>query len=185
MPNLCDCSCCFSYESTDTTWIDSVSMEYHIKQWNEPKESTKAFADVFRSKLANSLEVIDLGAGAGAATFFLANQFPQSNFIGIEYSNELINIAKQNSAKVDVNNLSFEWGDWFNLEKRIKRVDGVISLQTLSWLPEMRSPMIKYLRRLNQNGLGFQVYFTRVTSRAKLKFASTVEVERHSIIFIL
>ena len=34
----------------ETSWIDTVSMSYHMKQWKEPKESTKAFSEFFSNE---------------------------------------------------------------------------------------------------------------------------------------
>jgi hypothetical protein len=31
----------------ETSWIDPLSMDYHMKKWNEPNESTKAFSNYF------------------------------------------------------------------------------------------------------------------------------------------
>ena len=60
--------------SGGTSWIDPLSMDYHMKQWTEPKESTKAFSEFFSNELSRSKSIIDIGAGAGAATYYLANR---------------------------------------------------------------------------------------------------------------
>jgi SAM-dependent methyltransferase len=122
-------------------WVDSLAMDYHMKQWNQPKESTKAFLEFLSGELSKSKSVVDIGAGAGAATYYLADRNVRTNFIGIDYSKELIDIAREMSKEFNLRNLAFDTGDWFNLDKKWAGVDGVISLQTLSWLPEMRNPM--------------------------------------------
>ena len=61
-------------------WIDPISMDYQLKQWYEPKQSTKAFCNYFSQELETSRTIIDLGTGAGAATFFLANKFLKTQF---------------------------------------------------------------------------------------------------------
>ena len=47
-------------------------------------------------------------------------------------------------------NLRLKQGDWFNLKKH-KNIDGVISLQTLSWLPEWEKPIDEILNKLKPN----------------------------------
>ena len=101
-----------------TSWIDPLSMDYHMKQWNEPKESTKAFSEFFSNELSMSKSIIDIGAGAGAATYYLANKYSRTNFIGVDYSKELIDYAKKTSREFNLTNLSFDTGDWFNLDKK-------------------------------------------------------------------
>lgn len=100
------------------TWIDPLSMDYHMKQWNEPKESTKAFAEFFSDELSISKSVIDIRAGASAATYYLASRNLGTDFIGVDHSKELINSAKKTSREFNLTNLSFESGDWFNLDKK-------------------------------------------------------------------
>jgi ubiquinone/menaquinone biosynthesis C-methylase UbiE len=141
------------------SWIDPVSHEYHMGQWNEPKESTKAFANYFSEELSGSKNLIDLGAGAGAATFHLACKNLNTNFIGIDHSKELIESAKIASEEFKLPNLSFDTGDWFNLDDKWKKSDGVISLQTLSWLPEMRKPMTQIFEVIEPNWIGISSLF--------------------------
>ena len=142
-----------------TSWIDPISMDYHMKQWNEPKESTKAFLNFFSKELSNSKSVVDLGAGAGAATYYLANRNLRTNIIGIDYSKELIDSAKETSKEYNLTNLAFDTGDWFNLNKNFRGVDGVISLQTLSWLPEMKNPMTQIFEVIKPDWIGLTSLF--------------------------
>ena len=157
-----------SNQRDDSDWIDpnsgasidSISMNYHMKQWNEPKESTKAFLNFFGNELSNSKVVIDLGAGAGAATYYFANRNLNTNFIGVDHSRELINQAKENSKEFNLENLSFDFGNWFTLENKWgEKVDGVISLQTLSWLPEMINPMKQIFEVIKPDWIGLSSLF--------------------------
>jgi tRNA G46 methylase TrmB len=87
-------------KSGGTSETNPLSMDYHMKQWNEPKESTKAFSKFFSNELSMSKSIIDIGAGAGAATYYLASRNLQADFIGIDYSNEIIDIAKKNFKRI-------------------------------------------------------------------------------------
>ena len=157
-----------------TSWDDPISMHYHMKQWGEPKESTKAFLHFFSNEIANSKCLVDIGAGAGAATYFLAVRNHETKFIGLDSSEELIAIAKEMSKEFDSVNLTFEFGDWFSLEEKWMGVDGVISLQTLSWLPEMRKPMTQIFEVIKPNWIGLSSLFYEGDISCK------VEVYEHS-----
>ena len=161
--------------SGETSWINPLSMDYHMKQWNEPKESTKAFSEFFSNELSMSKSIIDIGAGAGAATFYLAERNSRTNFIGIDHSQDLIDRAKETSRKFNLTNLSFDTGDWFNLDKKWGGVDGVISLQTLSWLPEMRNPMNQIFEVIKPNWIGLTSLFYEGDISCR------IEVFEHSI----
>ncbi len=143
----------------ETSWVDPLSMEYHTKQWYEPKESTKAFSNFFSKELTNSKSVLDLGSGAGAATYYLASRNLKTNFIGLDQSTELVDFANEYSKNFDLKNLTFGSGNWFNLDEKWGQVDGVISLQTLSWLPEMRVPMIQIFDVIKPDWIGLSSLF--------------------------
>jgi len=143
----------------ETSWIDPLSMVYHAKQWKEPKESTKAFSNFFSFELSTSKSVLDIGSGAGAATHYLASRNLNTRFIGLDQSRELVEFAKKNSKHFDLKNLSFDKGDWLNLDKKWGAIDGVISLQTLSWMPEMRSPMIQIFDVIKPDWIGLSSLF--------------------------
>jgi SAM-dependent methyltransferase len=149
----------FNQSTGETSWIDPLSMEYHAKQWNEPKESTKAFSNFFSFELSTSKSVLDIGSGAGAATHYLASRNLNTSFIGLDQSKELVDFAKKTSKNFDLKNLSFHTGDWFNLDKKWGAIDGVISLQTLSWLPEMRSPMAQIFDTIKPDWIGLTSLF--------------------------
>ena len=120
--------------------IDSIH-KYHLDQWSKEKESTKEFLKFFRSELSNANRILDLGSGAGAVTTYIAKEFLSTNFIGIDISPELINLAMVMSSKEKLKNLDFQIGDWLNCEFPCEDIDGVMSIATLSWLSEIVSPM--------------------------------------------
>jgi trans-aconitate methyltransferase len=129
-----------------TTWTDPISINYHMKQWVEPKESTKLFEKFIKFKLIPNITIIDLGCGAGAPTSYLAANNPNVNFIGIDYSEKLIKVALKLSKNLD--NLSFKKGDIFNLPK-ISEVEGVLLLQTISWIDGFEKPLQEIFKKIS------------------------------------
>jgi len=130
-------------------WVqfDEHQLSYHTKQWTEPKESTIAFYDFIKGNLLTSNCVIDLGAGAGAATRYIAQSEPEVSFVAADYVSDYLEIGKESAERNKIENISFRQIDWFSLEET-NEFDSVISLQTLSWLPELRTPLEKVLTRI-------------------------------------
>ena len=129
-----------------TEW-DLASMKEHrrnyfINQFHEVKRSTVHFMKFIENDLKESKRIIDLGCGMGASTYFMAQQFKEVQFIGIDIMSDFIEEGKKilKSIGHKVNNLEFIVDDWFNLSD-YDNIDGVFSLQTLSWLPEYKSPL--------------------------------------------
>ena len=131
-----------------TTWTDSASIQYHLNQWDNPKESTKEFEKFISKYLVPGTTIIDIGCGAGAATAYLANKHPEINFIGIDYEKELVELAIDYKSKKNIKNLFFECGDIFNINSK-KNIHGVISLQTISWIDNFEKPLEEIIEKLN------------------------------------
>jgi SAM-dependent methyltransferase len=153
--------------------LDPAGVEYHVRQWREPKRSTVAFEEFIRPRLQAQTKVVDLACGAGAATAFLARRHPDIDWLGIDYSPELILMAAQVSRKESVRNVAFRQGDWFELEE-LQDVDGVVTLQTLSWLPEFERPMTRLFEALRPRWMAISSLFYSgdITCRT--------EIEEHS-----
>ena len=62
-------------------------------------------------KLAAGGRGADVGCGHGASTILMAQAFPNSQFVGIDYHGASIEIARERAAKAGVGNASFELAD--------------------------------------------------------------------------
>lgn len=138
--------------------LDASSMAYHLSQWRTPKRSTECFEQFASDRLATSKRIVDLGCGAGAATAFIARRHATVDFIGIDYSSELVAAANELSRRERVDNVRFQQADWFHLDRQ-EGVDAVISLQTLSWLPQFEVPMQRIYECLNPKWIALSSLF--------------------------
>ena len=114
-----------------------------------------------------------MGAGAGAATAYLASKNNSVNFTAFDYSKELVDMGNKVKAEKQIDNLEFEQGDWYNLNLG-KKYDGCISLQTLSWLPDYEAPLVEIFEKINPSFIALTSLFYEgdITCR--------IEVEEHS-----
>lgn len=78
--------------------------------------------------------------------------------VGLDVSSKLIDLGNQLCESQKINNLLFEQGNCFSLEKR-SNVDGVISLQTLSWLTEYETPLREIMRKINPQWIALTSLF--------------------------
>lgn len=153
-------------------YLDEEGYCYHKNQWDVPKRSTLAFEEFVSGHLSVSKNVIDMGAGSGAATAILAQRYREVNFTAFDYSSELIAVGRKIALEKRVENLCFEQGDWFNMKKTTS-FDGCISLQTLSWLPEFCHPLVSVFRNISPKWMAITSLFYEgdITCR--------IEVEEH------
>jgi 2-polyprenyl-3-methyl-5-hydroxy-6-metoxy-1,4-benzoquinol methylase len=82
---------------------------------------------------------LDLGCGGGAATYEISKNFPTAHFHGVDRDPHLIDEAKTRSNILQATNLTFGVDDIYHLKQ--PNHEAVISLQTLSWLPDYEEPM--------------------------------------------
>lgn len=170
---------------TDESWTDSKSMEYHEIQWNNPKESTKDLAVKLEPWLNNSEKVLDIGCGAGAVTAYLANLFPKVKFSGIDKESLLISIAKEKSAQIGLKNIYFDYGNIYNLPKKIS-IDGVILTQTILLFKDYKKPMKNIFSKLKPKwvaitGLFYDGEISLYATAHEYKKNRTVNLNTYSI----
>jgi SAM-dependent methyltransferase len=127
---------------------DAETLKYHLKQQETPKRSTVFFSAFCRERLERAKMVVDAGCGAGGPTAYLAKNYPNCNFLGIDESEALISIAKPTE------NLHFAVADLNNLDA-VLGVDGVVLIQVLSWLEDYSVPLAMICQRLKPAWLAF------------------------------
>ena len=165
--------------------MDKVQLEYHTKQWDNPKRATIHFSNYISNKIKNSNIVIDVGCGLGGSTYYISKQYPKCNFIGIDYIKELVDKGNVIIKNKKQHNIKLKQDDWFNL-RSYKNIDGVISLQTLSWLPEYKKPLEELFVKIKPNWICLTSLFhegdisvkTEITehSRNKSAFYNTYSI---------
>lgn len=105
----------------------------------------KTYIDEFVASLSGK-DVLDVGCGAGQITDYLTQK--GLNVTGLDFSQELLKIAKQNSP-----NSKFILADICDYEQETK-VDGIITKDTLFHLPneDLIHVLQKFKRLLKPNG---------------------------------
>lgn len=141
-------------------WIsfDERQLDYHKEQWQNTKESTKAFETFSADYLAKSRRVIDLGAGTGAATAYLARHHPETSFIAADYVPTFLELGAEIARNRGISNLEFRRVNWMDLPET-GEFDGVISLQTLSWLPTAEEPLVQIFTKFQPKWIALTSLF--------------------------
>ncbi len=129
--------------------------DYHLKQYSEPYRSTVIFHDWLEQRVAlNGQRILDMACGAGANLHYFGCLHRDSQFIGIDYDLQTLT-----SAPPSEDNVRLEQGDWFHINpKYVNAFNGIISLQTLSWLSDYKVPIEK-LCELNPDWISLTSLF--------------------------
>lgn len=139
--------------------IDARALDYHRGQWDTPKEMTKAFASFVAAHLSSSKLVVDMGCGAGGAIAQIAREHPTTHFVGLDVSEPLIGIARELAKEQGIPNIEFATADLYDLPQAATPPSGVVSMQTLSWLPDATEPLAVMFQRLRPEWLAVSSLF--------------------------
>lgn len=100
-----------------------------------PRPETELIIDIIQevAQKQNLLEQlgqhwVDLGTGSGAIALGLADLFPQAKIHAIDISQDALDIAQENAANLQLENICFHQGSWWNPVKFLQgKVRGMIS----------------------------------------------------------
>jgi len=147
----------------------NASMDYFTRQLKTPYQSTIAFFDFLEElNLINSeSKIVDACCGSGANTFYASNRFSLKKIIGFDYQEEFLSLAKEYQKNLTkYKEVSFIKANVYEIDNFLDQLrrnnilfnDGVIFLQTMSWLTNWRDSL-KQLNKLDTNWIAISSLF--------------------------
>lgn len=127
--------------------LDSETLNYHQRQWEKPYYSTLAFAELIRGLIESGDTVLDIGCGGGAATSYLAREFTQAKFTGLDILSEPITLAQSRDSLA-----GFRIGDAM-MQRDF--YNGVIGVQFLHTLPSYSPTLFSIARNIKPDWMAF------------------------------
>lgn len=127
-------------------WLagDEKELEYHTKQYENPKEYTKQVSNYLSEwnlVNGNNVKILDAGCGAGANCNYFAVNYPNVEFDGVDLNKKYVKIAN----KLKRENNKFYPGDLTNF-KFVRKYNGVLCLQTLSWMNDYKKVVKNFFK---------------------------------------
>lgn len=120
--------------------------DYHIRQYKKTYRSTEKFHEwllefgVLDKGICR--RVLDVGCGMGANTFFFATNHRDIKFHGVDIDHTLVREGMGIIEELKVSNCILSKADLYNFDNAMKNsYNGIISLQTLSWLEGFEEPI--------------------------------------------
>lgn len=105
------------------------------------------------AKIKKGDTVVDLGSGAGNDCF-VARQItgPEGKVIGVDMTPNMIDKARENAKKLNLNNVEFRLGEIENLPVQNEEADVVVSNCVLNLVPDKKSALEETYRILKKGG---------------------------------
>lgn len=140
-------------------WTTKRTMDYHRKQFIEPKRSTVALEKFLADHTEIKGNVLDLACGGGAVGAYLAKRHPEVKIKGVDIVADAFWMLEEFGDDDIKKRVSLEAGDWYNLDKKyVNAFDGVITSQTLVSLEDWKTPLEKIVE-LNPRWIGISSLF--------------------------
>jgi trans-aconitate methyltransferase len=158
-------------------WTDEHYDDYYNRQFKTPYRSTIKFCDWLEQigvlTKESKCNLLDIGAGKGANIYYMKQRFSNCHYKGIDINNDFIQEGNTFFERENISNCKLEYGDLYNLdlEKDADRFEGIISYQTLSWLPEYENAFTQILK-LNPDWIALTSLFYEGLIDAKIEIHS-------------
>jgi SAM-dependent methyltransferase len=132
-----------------TEWFEAANSSYHERQFKEVYRSTIYFCNWLEEMgcLSDStaLKILDIGSGMGSNIFYMSERYPNSSFEGIDINPDMVERGNQIFVRNHRQNSRLIQADLYQLAKSfIGKYDGIVSFQTLSWLPDYKESLEKF-----------------------------------------
>lgn len=145
-------------------WTKNLHSDYYERQFKTPYRSTVKYCDWLEELMVlnpqNKLNIMDIGTAKGANLHYMNQRFPNCTFLGLDINNDFVKEGNDIIKKENVSNCHLEQGDLYNLDfaKHANKFDGIISYQTLSWLPGYEKALEEIIK-LNSKWVSFTSLF--------------------------
>jgi trans-aconitate methyltransferase len=136
-------------QNTETNHFDD---DYYNRQFKIPYRSTVKFCDWLEEldiiNASSKNNILDIGAGKGETLHYMKQRFPSCSYMGIDINNELVAEGNQYFEHNQIQNCRLEHGDLYHLDfdALAGKFDGVVMIQTLSWLPEYENALSEIVK---------------------------------------
>ncbi len=82
-----------------------------------PRPETEELVDIITSRYfldpTASLEILELGTGTGAIALALASHFKNAKVMAVDFSDNALSLARENTELCDIKNIEIRKSDWF------------------------------------------------------------------------
>ena len=92
------------------------SMEFKVNEHTLiPRPETECLVEEALKHIPENEEynIADLGTGCGAIAISIAKERPQSHITAVDISTDALNVAKENTSRLGIKNISFVQSDWY------------------------------------------------------------------------
>jgi ubiquinone/menaquinone biosynthesis C-methylase UbiE len=128
-------------------WTKTYNDDYFNRQFTTPYRSTVIFCNWLEEigvlNGDSDCSILDIATGKGATMYYMKRRFPKCEFLGLDINSDFVEQGNHFIKQANIDGIRLQQGDLYNLDYATlsDKYEGVIMLQTLSWLPEAESAL--------------------------------------------
>ena len=117
-----------------------------------PRRICQFLTLIYELDLRGNKKILEVGCGPGWLSIEIGRTFPYSKVIGVDISENMIQLALENAEKLQVKNVQFEISDEHNLKFLNEHFDVVATSMLLQWSPNVHKFLSEAYRVLIRGG---------------------------------
>lgn len=133
-------------------WTKTYNDDYFNRQFKTPYRSTVKFCDWLEQlgvlTTNSQSDILDIATGKGATLYYMKQRFPGCTYTGIDINSDFVQEGTQFFEQSKIQGCKLEYGDLYHLDfgALAHKFEGVMMLQTLSWLPEYENALSEIVK---------------------------------------
>lgn len=119
-------------------------------------------------------KILEIGTATGIISLLLANKLQEVE--AIDYSDNMIKIARNKAEKLDIKNVQFKVGNAYDLKYKDNTFDSIIIANVLHIMPDPEKAISEIKRVLKKDGKLFAPTFTHANSKKARLFSKVASL---------
>jgi methyltransferase-like protein/predicted O-methyltransferase YrrM len=145
----------------NTNIYDEIPYTRHIYKQTQP-DNLATFATLLgmQAPPVETCRVLELGCASGINLIAMAQAIPEGKFIGIDYSEQQINIGQALIEQIGLDNITLKHQDIMAFDEELGLFDYIVAHGVYSWVaPEVRDKVLQICHaHLQANGVAYVSY---------------------------
>ncbi len=146
--------------TTDYNDVPYVALPYKASRIDNIHTVAKFFG--LEAPAFDKCRVLELGCATGANLIPMAHMYPDSEFVGIDFSEKQINAGKKCIEDLKISNIKLETKSILDLDESIGEFDYIIAHGVFSWVPaDVQEKIFSICKKhLSKTGVAYVSYNT-------------------------
>jgi 2-polyprenyl-3-methyl-5-hydroxy-6-metoxy-1,4-benzoquinol methylase len=147
---------------SNSAWnrVDKDLVDYNIRQYEQKYRSTEFVIESLQKEIStlDKLNILDVGCGGGGNLSYIAKNFENCSFTGIDINGHFVQMAKKKHLEENINNTKFEHLDFAEIKVQYDVIGSSQFLEVLDFKSALS--FVEKCFSMSKKSVYFQALFT-------------------------